>query len=154
MVGSSQDEYSACNGLGTAGGVCPAVLLPCSVASLHQGWESLEHFDCSVQLLRGFGWNSAITPVPHVLLQELRDRYPKLRYFATSRYETNNKPVVCKNPSVQSESRRHPLTSSSELLLLDRNLSILDSTQIGGGNCVVGRWRVCDARPFMVDRVV
>ena len=60
---ASQYEHSACNGLGTVGGVCPGVLLPCHVS--RRPWDGAAErlFDCIVPPLPGFGWNPAVVQV-------------------------------------------------------------------------------------------
>mgnify|MGYP007078081201 CR=1 FL=1 len=162
-----QYESSACNGLGTAGGVCPAVLLPCHVSRLpwDGGLERLH--DCMVQPLPGFGFNPTVVHAPSGMRRALRSVLPQLRFVATSRFEQNNKLVHCRNPAVRADAgrdrTREALTSSggkkhafgsTELLLLDRSLSVLQRMYIYGGECVSGRWRVGDGRLLVVNRTL
>ncbi|KAL1518780.1 hypothetical protein AB1Y20_003064 [Prymnesium parvum] len=151
-----QYEASACHGLGTAGGVCPAVLLPCKLSSLPWDAASAEQHECLVQSLRGFGFNGVITPPPPSWLRSLRQSYPELHYVGVDRFEPNNKPVICKNLRTlrlrREVSRAHH--SSSELLLLDSQLRVLDREYISGGDCVLGRWRVNDARLAPTNRTL
>eukprot|EP00966_Prymnesium_polylepis_P258600 5972942-Prymnesium_polylepis.1 len=141
-----QYEASACNGLGTAGGVCPAVLLPCRIRLAPWDADVADRHDCLVQPLPEFGFNAVVTPAPAGMLRALRQSYPRLRYIGVDRFEPNNRPVHCRNPHVRVDGTKQRRFSSSELLLLDRSLRVLDRQHISGGDCINGRWRVNDAR--------
>ena len=149
----AQYERSPCNGLGTAGNVCPAVLLPCRVQSTHWNPEAAEAEECLVQPLHDFGYNGVVNPAPTGMLRALRQSYPTLRYIGVERYEANNRPVNCKNPHIRPMTLPHAY-SSSNALLLDRNLRVLAREHITGGGCVSGRWRVNDARLALANRTL
>mmetsp|Transcript_22702 Transcript_22702/g.37534 ORF Transcript_22702/g.37534 Transcript_22702/m.37534 type:complete len:447 (-) Transcript_22702:297-1637(-) len=141
----NQYESSACNGLGTAGNVCPTILR-CAV----QGTVRSPGTRCAVRPLSGFGFNPSITPttpeISAMLPPQYRTpQYEALSYFALTRFESNNEKVRCRNPYVRGSSMRSTY-SSTELLLLARDFRVLARLKVTGGICARGRWRVVDSR--------
>ena len=117
---------STCKGLGLAGDACPLVLSHSKSSGI------------SRMPLAGFGFNPTIVRAP----AHLRRRGTE--FIGTDRFERNNKRVACRNPNLHAYIRNN--ASTARLLLLDRNLCVLQRSRIRGDRCMAHRYSAVDAR--------
>ena len=149
-------ESSACHGLGTAGGVCPAMLLPCmilgDVRSIVPS-QLLPTVNCSIMLLHGLGFNPSFIPIDATMLPAGLNLARPPAYLVSDRYHSINKQVKCENRALH----RKVLDDSSNpvgetrLSLLDHNFRNLGRAIVRSEGCVKGVYRIGDARLLRVE---
>lgn len=149
-------ESSACHGLGTAGGVCPAMLLPCmilgDVRSIVPS-QLLPTVNCSIMLLHGLGFNPSFIPIDAKMLPAGLNLARPPAYLVSDRYHSINKQVKCENRALH----RKVLDDSSNpvgetrLSLLDNNFRNLGRAIVRSEGCVKGVYRIGDARLLRVE---
>ena len=151
----SQYMVSACDHMGTVGGVYPTVL-GCAVEDAHgravrparppgDGIEASAGAGCVVRPLPGFAYNPSIVPAPAAVRMAMA-AYGDVRYVGTTRAAANNRAVACANPWVSPLWKDRTTTSGSDALLLDAQLRVLGRAKIRGGVCANAPVAAVDAR--------
>lgn len=149
---SSQYDRSPCSGLGTAGNVCPAILLPCILVPAGAGLGAPPSTGCSVMPIGGVGFNPSFTllqpsRVTTLLTAWSTSRASSQPYFVVlDRYQDHNSKVDCRNPAIHAKTVDSP--ASTRVMIMDKYLNILHRVIIRSQGCVSGRFRVVDARLF------
>ena len=152
---AGQYIFNPCDGLWTAGDVCPKVL-NCAVQEQMGTSETVflhEESACKITGLPGWGYNPSVVAAPKWLRERAKWQLAlsdKVAFVATSRVKASNKPVACMNPKVVDwANRRRANATASDLLLLDAKWKILFSMPIRGGHCEDNPESVQDARLFL-----
>ena len=152
---AGQYVFNPCDGLWTAGDVCPEVL-DCAVQEQMRTSEIAfpdEESACKITDLPGWGYNPSVVAAPRWLRERAKWQLAlsdKVAFVATSRVKASNKPVACMNPKVVDwDNRRRANATASDLILLDAKWNILFSMPIRGGHCEDNPESVQDARLFL-----
>ena len=152
---AGQYVFNPCDGLWTAGDVCPEIL-DCAVQEKMGTGETVfpdEENACKITGLPGWGYNPSVVPAPKWLRERAKWQLglsDKVAFVATSRVKASNKPVACLNPKVVDwDIRRRANATASDLVLLDAHWNILFSMPIRGGHCEDNPESVQDARLFL-----
>ena len=152
---AGQYVFNPCDGLWTAGDVCPEVL-DCAVQEKMGTGETVfrdEESACKITGLPGWGYNPSVVAAPKWLRERAKWQLGlsnKVAFVATSRVKASNKPVACMNPKVVDwDFRRSANATASDLILLDAKWNILFSMPIRGGQCEDNPESVQDARLFL-----
>ena len=152
---AGQYVFNPCDGLWTAGDVCPEIL-DCAVQEKMGTGETVfpdEENACKITGLPGWGYNPSVVPAPRWLRERAKWQLglsDKVAFVATSRVKASNKPVACLNPKVVDwDIRRRANATASDLVLLDAHWNILFSMPIRGGHCEDNPESVQDARLFL-----
>lgn len=151
--GRAQYDYSPCNGLGTAGFVCPSILLPCMVLSESRARPTMTT-DCSIMPLTGLGSNPSIIPLDESMLPSLVNVTKTPKYLASDRYQSFNKLVKCGNRHAHTRKiKDDPLDPMGEtrVSLLDRHFRVVGRTIVRSEGCVKGFSRMSDGRLMRVE---